>query len=179
MKGFSLIVMVAIIGFSCNNKAGKATQTGAQLAQQKATVPTFELDSLISIAEHKVNDTIKVRGYVTHTCKHAGKRCFIVGESQSVSLRVEAKGDIGGFNRELTGSKLEITGVLKERRLSLEYLEQSEKDLNQKMVSEDGSAESCSAELNNIAKMKEKMKEMGKDYYALYFVDGLKYDIVE
>ncbi len=182
MKQLFFFTILAVLAVSCgNNKktVQKEKQATIDSTKQVAINQSFELDSLFAVADQKVDETIKVRGYVTHTCKHSGKRCFIVGKSQTASLRVEAKGDIGGFNRELTGSLLEITGVIKERRLTKEYLAQTEKDLNEKKVAEDGSAESCQAELNNISEMRAKMKELGKDYYSVYYMDGLSYEVVQ
>jgi hypothetical protein len=180
MKHLLILAILAIIVASCNNskKSAQPDQDTNQV-QSVAEVPVFELDSLLAVADQKVDQTVKVRGYVTHTCKHSGKRCFIVGESQDASFRVEAKGEIGGFNRELVGSKLEITGVVKERRLTKEYLDQTEKDLNEQKAKEDGSAESCQAELNNISEMRAKMKELGKDYYSIYYMDGQNYEVLQ
>jgi hypothetical protein len=177
MRKLLFYAIVALVFASCGNS--KKNEQKDQTAQGKKVVQSFDLDSMLTVADRLVDDTIKVKGYVTHTCKHSGKRCFIVGESQSATLRVEATGDIAGFNRELTGSLLEITGVLKERRLTKEYLDQSEKELNEKKATEDGSTESCQAELNNISEMKAKMKELGKDYYSIYFLDGLNYEVVQ
>lgn len=181
MKHLSLsLAILAFIMASCNN--GKKThqpQQNTSPVQLAAEVPVFELDSLLAIADQKVDQTVKVHGYVTHTCKHSGKRCFLVGESKNSSFRVEAKGEIGGFNRELVGSKLEITGVVKERRLTKEYLAQTEKELNEQKAKEDGSAESCQAELNNISEMRAKMKELGKDYYSIYYMDGQNYEVLQ
>ncbi|MDR2621977.1 MAG: hypothetical protein LBC48_05275, partial [Dysgonamonadaceae bacterium] len=141
-------------------------------------LPVFGLDSLLKVADRELDKNVKVTGYVTHTCKHSGKRCFIVGESQTVSMRVEAKGDIGGFNRELVGSKIEVSGILKERRLTKEYIAEMEKDVEIKKK-EDGAAESCAAELSNIADMRKWMKDNGKDYYSIYYMDGLNFSVLE
>ncbi|MFT3739506.1 MAG: hypothetical protein QM786_12170 [Breznakibacter sp.] len=181
MKQFFFFATLSILAVSCGNH-NKPVHNGLENnnpASQAQVAQSFDLDSLLTVADQKVNDTIKVRGYVTHTCKHSGKRCFIVGKSQSASLRVEAKGEIGGFNRELTGALLEITGVVKERKLTKEYIDQTEKELNERKQKEDGSAETCQAELNNISQMREKMKELGKDYYSIYYMDGLNYDVVQ
>ena len=83
------------------------------------------------------------------------------------------------FNRELVGSELAITGVVKERRLTKEYIDQYEKDVNEKKVKEDGSAETCQAELSNISEMRDWMKKNDKDYYAIYYMDGEEFSIVE
>ena len=169
-----LAVLLSVVLVACNNsKKTKSNETVAVSASAEK-VPVFELDKLLDVADKELDKTLKVVGYVTHTCKHAGKRCFIVGESQQASMRVEAKGEIGGFNRELVGSKLEITGILKERRLSKEYIDQMEKDVELKKQ-EDGNAESCAAELSNISEMLKWMEERKKDYYVIYYMDGLNY----
>jgi hypothetical protein len=167
-----LAVLIAATTACGGNK--KTENTKSETKESKTSVAVFELDKLLQVAEQKKDSTIKVVGYVTHTCKHSGKRCFIVGESQKVSMRVEAKGEIGGFNRELVGSKLEITGVLKERRLTKEYIDKLQQDVTLK-AKEDANAESCAAELSSIEDMREWMKNNNKDYYSIYYMDGLDY----
>ncbi len=49
----------------------------------------------------------------------------------------------------------------------------------EKAVEEDGSAESCQAEMTNIAEMRSWMKENGKDYYSIYFLNGTSYEMVD
>ena len=93
--------------------------------------------------------------------------------------RVEAKGDIGGFNRELIGSDIVVKGVLRENKLSKEYIDQMEKEVNDKKAQETGSAESCESEMNNIKAMREWMKANNKDAYSIYYVDGMSYEVAE
>ena len=178
MKHVLTIIVLAIVLASCGN--GKRSDQTKQTAEQSkaATTKAFKLDSLLTVVDQKVDKTVKVRGYVTHTCKHSGKRCFIVGESKNSSIRVEAKGNIGGFNRELIGSQLEVTGIVREQRLSQEYLDKTEKELAEKKTTE-GSAESCESESKNISQMRAKMKELGKNYYSIYYIDGLSYEVVQ
>ena len=178
MKKF-LFLAAILIGFaSCSNNA---SQQSAEAGDQKTGVASsaYELDSLLAHAGELIDQTVTVKGSVTHTCKHSGKRCFIVGSDGKTSFRVEAKGDIGGFNRELVGSELAITGVVKERRLTQEYIDNYEAEVNEKKTKEDGSAETCQAELNNIKGMRDWMKANNKDYYSIYYMDGQNYDVVE
>ena len=176
MKKLVFFAVLSITLVACSGKRQPTNASNDQTSVKSESV--FELDQLLAVADQKLEDTLTVIGYVTHTCKHSGKRCFIVGESQSASMRVEAKGEIGGFNRELVGSKLAITGILKERRLSQEYISEIEKDANLKKE-EDGAAESCAAELSNIADMRKWMKDHNKDYYVIYFMDGLTFEELE
>ena len=166
MKHLFLFTFLSLVLFSCSGN------------KKQAEVTTFELDELLAVAENHLEDTLTVVGYVTHTCVHSGQRCFIVGESQKVSLRVEATGEIGGFDSELVGAKLSIKGILKENRLSQEYINEMENEVKQ-LEQEDGSAETCAAELSNINDMRNWMQENNKDYYVIYYMDGLSYEKLE
>ncbi|MDR2038977.1 MAG: hypothetical protein LBQ60_13725 [Bacteroidales bacterium] len=172
---FAALMMISV---SCNN-AKQSSAGQADIKSATETVQWIDVDTLLSVAESHINKPIIVHGFVTHTCKHAGKRCFITGEDQKYTIRVEAKGDIGGFNRELVGSKLSINGILKERRLTQTEIADMESGVNEKMKKEDGSAETCAAELANINQMKDWMKEHGKDYYSIYFIDGTNYEVLD
>jgi hypothetical protein len=179
MKQLFLLTVLSVAFFSCNgNKKAETVETGDAATSASAKIALFELDDLLQVADQELDKTVKVVGYVTHTCKHSGKRCFIVGESQNASMRVEAKGEIGGFNRELVGSKLEITGVLKERRLTKEYIDQMEQNVEIKKQ-EDATAESCAAELSSINDMRRWMKEHGKAYFSIFYMDGLDYTTLD
>jgi hypothetical protein len=178
MKPFLLFVVLSVALVACSGNRKSESPTNETRDSVTTETPVYELDKLLEVADTEIDKIVKVVGYVTHTCKHSGKRCFIVGESQQASMRVEAKGEIGGFNRELVGSKLEITGILKERRLSKEYINQMEKDVEVKKK-EDGTAESCAAELSNISDMRKWMRDHGKDYYVIYYMDGLNFMVLD
>jgi hypothetical protein len=49
-----------------------------------------------------------------HVCKEGGARCFLMGSTELMNIRVEAGEKIGAFNQEQMGSELEIVGILKE-----------------------------------------------------------------
>lgn len=175
MKKLIIITFISCLTIACGNKKNEGNNQNADSTKTEMSDSVYKLDDLLAVADQMVDKTVKVKGTVTHTCKHSGKRCFIVGDNGDVSMRVEAKGNIGGFNRELIGSDIEITGVLKERRLTKEYIDQMEKETKEKAGKEDGSAESCQAELKNIENMKDWMKKHNKDYYSIYYMDGEDY----
>lgn len=181
MKKLIYVLALTLFMASCigNNTQSKSDATANSEVSTKADdVTSYKLNDLLSKADSLVEKEVIVIGTVTHTCKHSGRRCFIVGDDQKTSFRIEAKGEIGGFNRELIGSELAIKGTLKEQRLTNEYLDAWEERVNESQ-GEDGSAETCSAETNNINSMREWMKNNNKDYYSLYFMDGTSFEVVE
>lgn len=178
MKNLFLMACIAMLTFSCNG--GKSTTENNESAvATRSNETVYTIDSLLSDGENLVGKEVVIKGIVTHTCKHSGRRCFIVGEDGKTTLRVEAKGDIGGFNRELIGSELLITGIVRENRLTQEYLDQYAEQLKEKAEKGEGSAESCASEQNNLEAMKEWMKAHNKDYYSTYFIDGQSYEVAE
>ncbi len=181
MKKLLYTLSAALLMVGCIGNGSNKTKEQAADAETKAATESkvYTLDELLSAAETLVDTEVTVTGTITHTCKHSGRRCFMVGEDQKTSLRVEAKGDIGGFNRELIGSELAMTGMLRENRLTNEYLDAWEEKLKEQEGKEDGSAESCEAETNNIKDMREWMAKNNKEYYSLYFMDGTSFEVVE
>ncbi|MBN2772684.1 MAG: membrane lipoprotein lipid attachment site-containing protein [Prolixibacteraceae bacterium] len=103
-----LIVAVAVLASCSNQKKEQAVQ------QPEAEAVVYTVDNLYENAETLVNKEIVVKGTVMHVCKEGGERCFIMGSTEDVLIRVEAGEDIGAFTQEQMGSELEITGVLTE-----------------------------------------------------------------
>ncbi|MDR0795911.1 MAG: hypothetical protein LBE79_07685 [Tannerella sp.] len=168
MKQFLLFAVFISAFFACSGNKNQADTSATPL----------EIDQLLAVADQKIDHTVTVVGYVTHTCKHSGKKCFIVGESQELSLRVEAQGEIETFSPELIGSKLAITGTLKEQQLSKEYIDNMENEVKLMQAGETISEEACATELSNISDMRKWMKDHNKDYYSMYYMDGLKYEVL-
>jgi hypothetical protein len=166
---FLFLAVIALMLFSCSRNKKQVEATNEAQA--------FGLNDLLTVADQKVDQTITLVGYVTHTCKHSGKKCFIAGDSQETTIRVEAKGEIEAFTPELIGSKLSITGVLKEEQLSSEYINEIETEYK-KLQNQEGMAEICATELSNISEMRQWMKDRNKDYYIIYYIDGMKYEVL-
>ncbi len=174
------LVMVSCAGNNSNSNSSSCCDSKSSCEQTtKSSSKIYKLDDLLKSAETLAGEVVTVQGTITHTCKHSGRRCFIVGEDQKTSFRVEAKGEIGGFNRELIGSELAITGTLQESRLTNEYLDAWEEKVKEREGKEDGSAETCSAETNNINDMRAWMKKNNKEYYSLYYMDGTSFEVIE
>lgn len=183
MKKMIYVMAAAlIIGTSAcggNKKTSESAQTELTESRAVDLDKALYVEEILKDAEAKVGKEVTVKGFITHTCKHSGRRCFVMGNDQKTSVRVEAKGNIGGFNRELVGSEVAIKGILRENRLTKEYIAQAEEELKEKQSKSEGNGETCDAEMNNINSMREWMKENNKDYYSIFYIDGTDYEVVE
>ena len=99
-KMMYLAVMVLALGLSaCGNSSKKQAET-TQDSTTVSVASAMTVEDVLAKAEESVGKEITVKGLVSHTCKHSGRRCFIVGADGKTSIRVEAKGDIGGNNKD-------------------------------------------------------------------------------
>jgi len=157
------------------------------LAAVVMTLSSFTTDSAYSIEklmesiETQVGKEVKVHGRINHVCRHSGKKCFIVNEQGDLSIQIIAGGDITSFDKELVGSEIEVVGIINERRIEKEQIDQNEQDAKEKMQNEESeeSHKHCDAMLNNVKQMREWMKKNNKEYYAIYYIESLKYEVVK
>ncbi len=173
VKTIAILILAGTLSYSLTSC--KESQKTKQATTSVQTQTSLNVDSLLQVAEQKVNDTIVLQGKVKHTCSNSGRRCFITDPSGETTLRVEASGNIKGFNKKLVGSEIQVTGIVKEQRLSQEYIDNWEKKIKEK--EEEG--EHCDSESNNITQMREWMKKNNKDFYSIYYLQGIDYEIVK
>lgn len=174
MKNIVYYTALMLLLMGCNSST---TNTESQSASSSAKV--LDIGEFMDAAESIIGEEINITGTVSHICSHSGKRCFIIDSTGNQSVRIEAKGDISSFNRELSGSDIVVTGIVQEKRLDKAYLDEWELELkDQEEDAEDG-GEHCAAELNNIQEMRDWMKDKNKDYYSIFYIDGTSYSLLD
>ena len=147
------------------------------LSTSCTTDTVYTIDELMEVANTQVDNEVTVRGLVNHVCEHTAKKCFIVNETNELSLRINAGGDIDIYDKKLIGSKIQAVGILKEQRIDKEAIDNNEKEALANIDNEE-EHDSCQAMLVNVEKMRKWMEKNNKDYYALYYVDGLRYMVI-
>lgn len=115
-KLFGLMAIMGVLfTLSCGNKEGyKDAMTVEQMEAKFAEM---------------VGKEVKVKGTVTHTCKHGGTKMFIIGEDTNITIKVDA-GASGNFKAdEVEGMEVGITGVVEEFRIDEDYVQGLEAEL--------------------------------------------------
>lgn len=157
MRNLTLISLFALILFGCGN-AGKQQQAGVG---QPEVATVLSVDELYGNAADWLDKEVVVKGTVMHVCKEGGARCFLMGSTEDVNIRVEAGEKIGAFNQEQMGSELEIVGILKEVK--------TEADAHNPIHGEGEVAEK--EETANAHKVIAEAQESAE---VVYFIEGLK-----
>lgn len=178
MKYLSIIA-ICLLFMSCNLKQKETKKDNIeenQLAQSEESVVT--IDQLMVNAELLVGKEVNFKGLVNHVCAHSGKRCILKNSTGELSIRVEATGSLEGFDKEMAGNDIKVSGILREKRLDEASIDEWEVEVKAKHTSEEG-GKHCSSEMANIKEMRDWMKANNKNYYAIYYVDGNSYEVVE
>lgn len=171
MKKFITLLVVATAIIACNNnKTNQSDEEGSDI---------YTIPSLLADAPGLIDQEIKISGLVEHVCSHAGRRCFIVDSVADESIKIEATGEIESFSKEILGNNILVMGVLREQQLKTTEIDEWEAKLMEEYGDIENGGEQCASEMANINSMREWMKKHQKDYYAIYYIDGLRYEVVE
>lgn len=178
--------LVAFIAFavliSCTS------QTNQKKEEKQAQLAALTVDELQKQAKDLVGKEVMVKGTVTHVCKEAGARCFVMGSTEDLIIRVEA-GKIGSFTQEQMGSDLEIRGILREVQIDeadLKEMQQADSKGESANVGHalghdgpsmhtvDGGKHDSISQTKKLEQMSEKLAESKEGYVPVYYIDGIE-----
>lgn len=138
-----------------------------------------------SAAPDWVDHPVRIEGTVYHTCKHGGKRMFLVDRNDSVMVEVTAGPGIVMFGESLIGSRVIVLGTLKEERIDEKYLNEWEAEVmapeeNHEAGLHEGTKghedQPGEAKLEQINSLRRQLKESGKDHLSFYSVEACSFE---
>ena len=183
--------ILAITGLliSCGNKTQKN-----ETAQEKDVVKVT-VEQLMTDMQSFIEKEIVIVGTVNHVCAHGGKRMFVMGEDPDVVIKITPNDEIGIFEKELEGSHVVVTGVVKELRIDEAYVANMEKELaegtdneaihnhsdDEHDAGEEHADEEAEAKEKNaqIEAMRTKITDSENGYYSQYWIEASKFEVKE
>ena len=185
IKNF-LVIVTALFTLSCAGNSSKNSNA--------KPVATVEVDALLTGATEYVDKVIEVEGICTHICQHGGRKMFLMGSTDTKTIRIES-GDLGAFNQRCQNSVVKVIGTLCEERIDEAYLQNWEAAVAAKTAEEHGDGESgCDTEkkargetasttAERIADFRTKIAARkaaeGKEYLSFYYVVAQAYEVLE
>ena len=171
---------------SCQGNQKKA-QTEETAAEVKTATAIVTPEKVMNEGASLVNQEVFIEGTVTHVCRHGGKKCSLAGTTEGAFVQIMARGEIAKFEDELIGTAIKVKGTVKERRITKEMVAEQEKATQETMdQAEKSDAENknevkahCSHSMHNINTMKQWMTDNNKEYYPVYFVEGVSFEKVQ
>jgi len=182
MKKSLILILSLSVLFSCSN------QNKQKKEEKKAELVVLTVDELLAQGKDLVGQEVMVKGTVTHVCKESGARCFVMGSTEDISLRIEA-GKIGSFAQEQMGSEIQVIGTLQEVKLEEEDLAEMGKAAAEgesanighalghdgpKLHDVDGGKHDSITQTKKLEEMNQKLAESAEGYVPVYYLEGLK-----
>jgi hypothetical protein len=157
--------------------------------KQEASAPKTDtvmltIASFDTAADSLVERVVTIEGTVFHTCKHSGKRMFLVDGTDSVRVEVTAGPEITKFDEALVGSRVKVLGILKELRIDEKYLSEWENELkkpaeNHEVGVHTGAKghedQGVNEKLEQIKAYREDIKNSGTDHLSFYSVEAINF----
>ncbi|MFO8053822.1 MAG: hypothetical protein R6U19_01485 [Bacteroidales bacterium] len=184
MKKLLVVLTLGVFLFACNNESAKDKEE----AKEGSEVSALTTEELLASADEHVEEEVVVKGSMVHACAHGGERMFIKSEGSDERLKVTCGEGVPSFKQEDEGSTFLVTGILKEKRIDEEYLDNWEKEVKEELSEEhhvhDGKHcdeethkdEEEPAELARIESMRQEIKESEKDYLSDFSLEATSYE---
>ena len=192
MKKIILLLLATAIIAGCGGADKKDKTEVADNEQVQEQVVEIKLADFKDKAADLVGKKIMFTGIVDHTCRHGGKRMFLVDENSDAHLKVEAGEDIGSFDAEITGSTVKVIGVVSEKVVDTAYLDEWEAETLKKIDSEKNlhlgqhengkegdEKDEAKESFEKIKKLREQLEKSGKDHLSFYSVTCLEYAVLD
>ncbi|MBA4410792.1 MAG: hypothetical protein Q8S54_04340 [Bacteroidota bacterium] len=182
MKKSLILIFGLSVLLSCSN------QNKQKKEDKSAELVVLTVDELLAQGKDLVGKEVTVKGTVTHVCKESGARCFVMGSTEDISIRIEA-GKIGSFSQEQMGSDIQVSGILQEVKLDEEDLAEMEKAAEAgesanvghalghdgpKLHDVDGGKHDSVNQNKKLEEMNRKLAESNEGYVPVYYLEGLK-----
>ncbi len=195
MKQLVVIALAAVLLTACGQQ--NQEQDTAAAAGSASTV-----SALLTDAETNIDKEVTIEGLVTHVCKHGGRRVHVTDIETNEKIRVEAPEEMPAFARELEGSDIVVTGLLRETRIDAAYLDEWEQEIltaqgeeeathdhagqdlaqHEKEVSENGEEHAEDNDghvepqgMDAVNNLRAELAESGKPYLSRWHLDCVSY----
>jgi hypothetical protein len=177
-KSMLFMILSAFVLFGCNLGSGEKTAEAVLIS-----VLNFEKS-----APANVDKAVVIEGTVLHTCKHSGKRMFLVDGSDSIRVEITAGKNIAKFDEKLVGSRVKVYGTLKEDRIDEKYLSEWENEVKKPAENHEAGVhtgaighedQSANDKLDQINAYREQIKASGTDHLSFYSIEADKFEEIK
>ena len=119
------VIVLAFLMTACN------TQKKADSAAEQADPVEVTVAQILDEAANMVDQKVIISGSVTHVCRHGGQRLFIIGEDPEKTFKITTGEEIAEFDVSLEGSRILVSGIVKELIIDETYLAEWEAEAMQ------------------------------------------------
>lgn len=172
MKKWTILPLALLFLAACGNREN----------QESKAPEALTVDSLLSVQDQLIGDTISLEGFCVEVCGHGSTHVILLGSDSTKVVNVEADQQLVSFPKEALNSNLRVKAVIEEERVDEAFLSDWERRLDESLKASDGGNPQAVAMLKQqIAEIRaviaERAKTEGKNYYSQYHIMASEYEI--
>lgn len=133
IKKILILSVFAVFFASCTNTQNPSADTESAEQEINAELVSLTIADFDEQAANYVGKEVQIAGLVNHTCKHGGKRMFIIDVETEQTVKIEAGENITSFDAELEGSEVIVNGIINELIIDEAYLLEWEAEIEEEM----------------------------------------------
>lgn len=151
----------------------------------------YQVAEVYRLEEKPVDQVITIEGFPASVCVKCGKKAVMRDRDPEAeyTLRVERTGEMKPFLAEHVGRTMQVTGVLREKRMDAAYFDEWEARVKADNPCDSADGAGCATKcpekvsadktLARIAGLREKLASAPSGYLAVLWLDGLNFEVVE
>ena len=172
MKNLLGLLFVITLFVACQNGEKKSADQNEESNTEASmeVSPKVDLVEFYNIAPDYVDKEVITHGIVDHVCKHGGKKLFLVSDDSDLHIDGEER-----FDENLTGSEIEVTGIVREFRVDEGYCLQMEEDAIKSHSKGETTDEMLENRKADIAYYRDSMKVAGVDHLSYYSLEYISH----
>jgi hypothetical protein len=175
MQKFLVLFVALTLVYGCKNAAPKdGEEVTDTTTEEMVEIPVVSLADFHAKAASYVDKEVTTQGIVDHVCRHGGKRLFLVSDDADLHIDGEER-----FDEDLTGSEIEVTGIVREFRVDEAYclkLEEENIDAHNAGEVDQGAFDQKNEQ---IAYYRDSMKVAGVDHISYFSLDYVSHKEVK
>jgi len=168
MRKFLVLFSALALLTACKN--GDQNNGGNQEATAGLETPKVALAEFHEQAGNFVDKEVVTQGIVDHVCRHGGKRLFLVSDEADLHIDGNER-----FDEDLTGSEIEVKGIVREFRVDEAYCLKMEEDNINSHSKGETDEETYKMKMDEVAYYRDSMKVAGVDHLSYYSLDYLSH----
>ncbi len=188
IRNLLMVIVLAATAMACNNTQTNTAGNESGGNDSLLTPINITVADYLEKPSELAGKEVIIKGTVSHTCKHGGKRMFIYGDNPEEGVEIKAGENIAAFNAELEGSEVVVTGMFTELVVDEAYLNEWETEVNLESGEEhqihDGNHTTenpDSVKMQNLEKINNfriQIAESGKDHLSFYSIECNSFEVV-
>lgn len=133
------------------------------------------VDELLSTAETRVGDTVRVEGLCVSTCGHGSTHITLMGSDTTQMIEALADDKMRSFDPAISNRTVAVEGILAERRVELPFLADWEAKLDASIEGGKGNPEAVAMLKGQIRELRDSIAARkardGKEYWSIYHIE--------